>query len=345
MFEVSGQSDAGGLAPGEFDMLTDALRAGPGTPEWGRAVQQFKNGQSAEFRALLKARQRLEAGKAYRALDSSPHLTEAVLACIAAEALPRPRRVAQLFSHFAISSKSAVALFSVAATLLVVVGGLYFESRYLQNDTGERSPINFPNMHRGGLLTSTAGFSSFDGVIPASWKPIGSLRVEARHGLRLAGGVKQIDQSGGIVWADPISPAKPFKIQARVRYQGSAAVSPEIFLTDDGTFDDNRPADQNHEFAWTVLNDRPQVRLADRTLAAAGDSILAGQSFTLAVDIKFDGPTATVETNMGGHCSHWTGLSQLASGKPLYMGMRLVVHGAHKDDCVAVETVRLATAK
>jgi hypothetical protein len=345
MFDASGQSDAGGLTPGEFNLLTDALRAGPGTQEWIRAVQQFKNGQGTnELRALLKARQHLEAGKSFRSLETSPRLTQTVLASIAAEGAPRflqPRH-----APFSLSSKPIVALMSVAATLLVVVGGLVFESLYLENGNEVRSSVTLPSQRYANYLPNSTAFSAFDSVIPATWKPIGSLRVEAKRGLHLAGGMKHIDQSGGIVWQDKLPRNKSFKVLTRLKCSVDSMISPEIFLTDDGTFDDNVPTDPSHEFVWSLSNNRPLVRAGNQSIAVAGDAIVTnGPTQTMAVDIKFEGANATVETSIAGHCTHWTGPHQLAAGKPLWMGVRFVVRGSHKDDCTTFESVRVAIAR
>jgi len=332
MSELSGESEASGLPTGDlFEVLTDALRAGPGSPEWAAAVLRIGNGAgAAEYRLLLSARQRLEAGKSFRSIESTPQLTHAVLASVSAEAA-RP-----WFSPARqLSARAQVVMIAAAAVVILTVAGLMAQWMVMQSRPG--TYLYIPKAH-----ATQPGLMSFESLIPDGWKPIGSLRVKAERGLRLAGGPKQIDQSGGLVWQAVLSASKPFKVVASVRYLNGASVSPEIFVSDDADFDDDRPAERNHEFVWTMLSDTPQVRMADRTLALAGETVEPGKETTLGVQIEMSGATATVATSCGKHCTHWTGTHLLATDKAWRMGVRFVVHGSRHDDCVAVESIRLA---
>ena len=51
-------------------LLTDALRAGPGSPEWHQAVSQLKvSGENVdEYKLLIEAREALESGRDYRSV-------------------------------------------------------------------------------------------------------------------------------------------------------------------------------------------------------------------------------------------------------------------------------------
>jgi hypothetical protein len=348
MFDLNGHSEAEGssqedLPSGEFELLTDALRAGPGSMEWSRAIQQFGNGRGAdEYNLLLEARQRLEAGKAYRALESTPGFKQAVLESISTELAWRSRAAPAP----ALRGRTLLAVAAIAAMVTLVVTGLVVESMLTQDTPSGAVSIYLPPPHHSrNRDPSDAGMTTFESVMPAGWQTIGSLRVVANRGLRLAGGAKLINQSGGIFWAEPLSAEKPFKVLAHLRYTGAAAVSPELFVTDDNTFDDDRPADRNHEFAWTVMNDRPQVMTADRAIAFADEPIVTGQAVAMAVEIKVDGSNASVDTNISGRCTHWSGAHLLAADKPMWMGMRFIVHGSRHDDCVSVEAIRLAAAR
>ena len=58
-----------------LQLLTDALRAGPGSPEWHEAVETLRtNGieQKDEYRLLISARENLEKGKEYRSVRAGP---------------------------------------------------------------------------------------------------------------------------------------------------------------------------------------------------------------------------------------------------------------------------------
>src|SRR3954463_2717514 len=64
-----------------FQLLTDALRAGPGSPEWHQAVAKVREGGVAapehadEFRLLVAVREHLESGRDWRAVRAGPGFT------------------------------------------------------------------------------------------------------------------------------------------------------------------------------------------------------------------------------------------------------------------------------
>jgi len=64
-----------------FTLLTDALRAGPGSPEWRDAVAQLKvNGEPVdEHRLLIEAREALESGRDYRSIRAGAGFTRKLL--------------------------------------------------------------------------------------------------------------------------------------------------------------------------------------------------------------------------------------------------------------------------
>src|SRR5215218_3674787 len=58
-----------------LQLLTDALRAGPGSPEWHEAVEVLRtngSGEHDEHRLLIAARENLEKGKEYRSVRAGP---------------------------------------------------------------------------------------------------------------------------------------------------------------------------------------------------------------------------------------------------------------------------------
>src|SRR5215218_9833460 len=65
-----------------FQLLTDALRAGPGSPEWHQAVAKLREGgaeHADEYRLLITAREHLESGKDYRSVRAGPGFTRKLL--------------------------------------------------------------------------------------------------------------------------------------------------------------------------------------------------------------------------------------------------------------------------
>jgi hypothetical protein len=333
MLEFDGQSEAEGQPSGElFDLLTDALRAGPDSQQWLEATQRLRAAPDAdEYKLLLEARQRLESGKAFRAITGSRQLAEAVMASVAAESVNLPRRL---------PARTLVRIAALAAVVILSVSGVVIT--LMLGDGGVRSQQTVYIPHTAPpRLATLAGFQSFENAMPVGWNMIGTLRVKADHGLHLAKGPKQLDQFGGLIWQDPLAASRPFKLEARIRFLGAAGVAPEVFLTDQAAIDDEKPIESSHEFVWTVMNDRPSVRRADESLASAGQPIAAGDLASLEVEIKVNGSSAVVETERSGVCTHWTGVHLLDGDKPWRMGVRFVVHGDRHDDCVTVDAIRL----
>src|SRR5438046_8430289 len=70
-------------------LLTEALRAGPGSPQWHEAVNQLKTSSLAdadEFRMLINAREHLESGRDYRSIRAGAGFTRKVMSAVDEEA-------------------------------------------------------------------------------------------------------------------------------------------------------------------------------------------------------------------------------------------------------------------
>src|SRR5882757_4169178 len=67
-----------------FTLLTDALRAGPGSPQWSQAVAAIRTrgAEGDEYQALITARDNLESGRDYRSVRAGAGFTRKVLSSI-----------------------------------------------------------------------------------------------------------------------------------------------------------------------------------------------------------------------------------------------------------------------
>src|SRR5882757_10204675 len=76
-------------------LLTDALRAGPGSPEWHQAVGVLRTSGGAkgadEMQMLVRAREDLESGRGYRAVRAGAGFTRNVMEGIEEEAKAAPK--------------------------------------------------------------------------------------------------------------------------------------------------------------------------------------------------------------------------------------------------------------
>src|SRR5947207_13523947 len=96
-------------------LLTEALRAGPGSPQWHEAVNHLKSSSLAdadEYRMLINAREHLESGRDYRSIRAGAGFTRKVMSAIDEEAAaqaPAP------------PSASTIAIVAAAAVITVIV--------------------------------------------------------------------------------------------------------------------------------------------------------------------------------------------------------------------------------
>src|SRR5829696_2764299 len=76
-------------------LLTDALRAGPGSPEWHQAVGVLRasraSATSDEYQLLVRAREDLESGRDYRAVKAGPGFSRKVLQSVEEEGTAKAR--------------------------------------------------------------------------------------------------------------------------------------------------------------------------------------------------------------------------------------------------------------
>ena len=97
-------------------LLTDALRAGPGSPEWHQAVGVLRASGGAagadEYQMLVRAREDLESGRDYRAVKAGPGFTRKVMRAIEEEGQGKAR---------GLPSANLIAILATGVILAVVV--------------------------------------------------------------------------------------------------------------------------------------------------------------------------------------------------------------------------------
>src|SRR5688572_8340922 len=139
----------------QLQLLTDALRAGPGTPEWRAALESIKSGGGSgaggdEYKLLYTARERLASGRQYREVRAGPGFTRRVFEAIEQDeagegSIPRAMPAANLIA--AISALVILGVLALVVWLIIPSNGTgrpndlsqtYFVSRIAEStfDTG-----------------------------------------------------------------------------------------------------------------------------------------------------------------------------------------------------------------
>ena len=237
-------------------LLTDALRAGPASPEWSRALATLRETNPAagdEYELLLNARQNLESGRQYKEVRGGPVFGRRVFDGVEAISNERGRRWSPL------TLLIGVGVFCVAAAA-VGVGAWLIKG-------GGRSSENLAVIY----LNTVAAGATFDGPLPPGWQAIGALALDPTKELEpINGSVALPAQShrhdfvgGGYATVTGLPADAPMAVEAVFTFDhvGDDLV-PELFVTDDPHFDGGR-ATSPHELAWLVRDGQMKVALPD----------------------------------------------------------------------------------
>jgi hypothetical protein len=333
-------TDANPSTPEEPDLaddpmmrtLTDALRAGPGSPEWRRAVDavaESRPGSSpgssdAEYRILITARERLESGKSYREVRPGPGFTRTVMARIDAdESARKPRRLRASFLAY------------IVVTLIVGVVVLIVMHAITGGVNG-----NVPDLKTIDLARTVLA-AKLDGPLPAGWRTFGTLPVDPTRGLQPGNppaGTGRDYAGGGIVTDRSLPTDQVFAIAATFHFQHvDSDIVPQLFVTDQPDFGPG-PATSPHELVWLVQDGLSQISLPGPDAKMSHESARVSDGQTLEVRIVIGETDAAVFVNQK---LFWTGPHQLA-GTQRFAGVRLIRHLAKgQSNAVTVSGVKV----
>lgn len=321
-----------------FELLTDALRAGPGSPQWHQAVQKLRTDGAAlangdEYRLLCDAREHLESGREYRAVRPGAGFTRRLFTELEAQGVSRGAPTANV-----IAIGSALAILGVLAlvTVLLIRGsGAKPEPR--QTDL---AALYFP--------TDVAA-ATFGDDIPAGWRTIGNLSLLSDEGLRPAVMPMEVGDyiGGGVVTETPLPPDRPFAVEAVVAVPATAGdYIAEVFVSDSPDFDERR-ATSPREVVWLLEGSSQKVMVGGRNEGRVEPVKVSDKPMT--VRIVVDATRALVETRpgegtlLGPPTALWSGPHGLGAGSPRYAGVRFIRGAGGSSDVASVRSVRVLT--
>ena len=320
-----------------FELLTDALRAGPGSPQWHQAVQKLRQNGNAvpgvdEYRLLCDAREHLESGREYRSVRPGSGFTRRLFTELEGQEAPRgPAPTANVIAT--LSVLAILAVLGLVAALLIRGSGAKQEQP--QTDLGA---LYFPN---------DVASAAFRDEIPAGWRTIGYLTLLTDDGLRPAVMPMEVGEyvGGGVVTDAPLPPDRPFAVEAVVTIPAMAGnYIAEVFVSDSADFDERR-ATSPREVVWLLEGSSQKVMVGGRNEGRVEPA--KGSSRPITVRIVVDGGRALVETrpgdgaSAGAPTSLWSGAHGLAPGKPRYAGVRFIRGAGGNSDVASVSSVRV----
>jgi len=322
-----------------FELLTDALRAGPASPQWHRAVQKLRQdgvglAGGDEYRLLCDVREHLESGREYRSVRAGPGFTRRLLTGL--EEVQAPGGAAPTAN--VIAALSALAILGVLAVIAV----LMTRARGVKPDqpATDLGAMYFPN---------DVAYAAFHDQIPAGWRPIGDLTLLTDDGLRPA--VMPMEKGdyvgGGIVTETPLPPDKPFAVEAVVAIPAMAGdYIAEVFVSDSPDFDTRR-ATSPREVVWLLEGASEKVMVEGRNEGRVVP--VKASALPVTVRVVVVGARAMVETRTGEGASAgeptrlWSGNHPLAPDKPRYAGVRFIRGAGGSTDVASVRSVRVVT--
>jgi hypothetical protein len=308
--------------------LTDALRAGPGSPQWREAVARVREqggDQADEYLLLCTAREHLASGRSYREIHAGPRFTRKVMESVEQEGDGKPPRVAP--------SASAIALISAAVVIAVVASAGYLAWR------GGGAPKGNGQDLSQIYFTENVLDVSFD-AMPNGWRTVGVLPLKFENGLHAgdapAGRAEFV--GGALLWEQSVLPSKAMQIDATLRVPApESKLVAQIFVTDDPTLSDAR-ATSPHELAWTYRGGAATIALPSGRVEAATVKPAAGQQM-IDLRIQFDAQSVAIDT-AGQRL--WAGAHGLDGSKPRFIGIRFLAPAGEKaDPAAAFASIRL----
>jgi hypothetical protein len=319
-----------------FTLLTDALRAGPGSPEWRDAVAHLKvNGEQVdEHRLLIEAREALESGKGYRSVRAGPGFTRKLLTNLEGEKQREGRQTK-------IPTATIVALVS-GLVIVVALAAVIYELYPRGHRASSENNREIQELTQTYFSAETIA-SNFDGSIPAGWRTIGPLPLDATGGLHPAPAdvAEGSYQGGGLVTVEKLAADPPFAFEADLRVANPVEnVITQVFVSNSDQFSADR-ATAAHELVWS-LRGRRQDAVANGNVESQSQ-LPRHPPQTMSVRLLVGPQYAIIES---GGKRLWAGPHQLGEG-PRYVGVRFIRTGGKATDAtdgIFVRSVRVQKA-
>jgi hypothetical protein len=335
-------------------LLTDALRAGPGSAQWGEAVARLREGGvegADEYRLILRAREDIESGRDYRAVRPGPGFTRKVLEGVEREGGRRP----------GVSMATVIAVASAGVILAVVIAVIVTMSGGNDEDPQRAAVTRLEGTSFPAAEASADFGTGLATLPPPRWRTIGGLPLEitpnglaappAAAGATTGPSTQAAFAGGGIVTAGALAADRAGSIEAEVVLPAGVAGtgSAQVFVSDSSEFSPDR-ATSPREVVWIYRDGRVTV---DANGRSQGDAVNVGGGgsggggngggatgpASVTVRVAFDRDVAIVE--FGGR-RLYAGPHGLAPDAPRYVGVRFIRAAGEAGASAAIRTVNVS---
>jgi hypothetical protein len=323
-------------------LLTDALRAGPGSPEWHQAVGVLRASSGSagadEYQMLVRAREDLESGRDYRSVKAGPGFTRKVLAAIEEEGSGKAKGLPS-------ANLIAILAAGVILAVVVVIAATMFRNTPTPANNGAAEQL------RGTLFaTQVAGFNFENGgEVGPEWRLVGEvpLKVSRTHGLgpapatQPAAATTKADareyKSGAIVLAESVAPDQALLVDVTLKAtRATDAIIPEVFVAQGSP--EEVQSGGGRELVWQLKGGAARVALADGKVPVQGEKIDPKKSAAVNVKVRFNKDTVVVES---GENRLYEGPHKLSDASPRYVGVRFRRKAADNSDGVWLTSINV----
>src|SRR5690242_16548153 len=283
-----------------FNLLTDALRAGPASPQWRDAVAHLREQGAAEadeYRLLIDARESLESGKEYGSVRAGPGFTNKLMGQLGEQESQR-------------RGLPWTTLIAIVCTI-AVIGSLIYVAYRASSSHPEVDQQAIDQLAADSrTFFNEISSATFNGSIPEGWKPIGSLPLDFTSALRPANQPAANGESGGGIYlAAPIPPEKNFTLEVKVTVSKPAdGWTIEAFVAGGSNFSADRGTSPD-ELDWLVRGKQQQVVVNGHV-----NNVGAAPTATFPIRLTIGREVAIVETGQRGSAQGNVTFHQIWSG-------------------------------
>ena len=315
----------------QLQLITEALRAGPGSPAWRDALAAIEHSPDAdEFKVLYAARERLASGRKYREVRAGAGFTRKVFDAIEQEQAAGDAKAAALPSANLIAALSALVILAI----LGVVAFFVIPRSKVPDARDDLAQTYF---------VSTLAQTNFDSELGADWIAFGPLRVETHSGLRPV--LRDLDASpihrGGVNYLRLLPADQPFAIAASIKVPPpNDNLFVQVFVTDEKYFSIESATGSPPGLVCQVRGSEATVWQRG-SLAVQGAKVTPGKEIDIRVSVNRTQGAVDVNGQR-----LWIGPNQLDGSRPRTVGVRFVAQGAvSAADAPVVESIRVLGAK
>ena len=315
-----------------FELLTDALRAGPGSPQWRDAVAALREkgaDDTDEYRLLIRTREDLESGRDYRSVRAGVGFTRKVMDSLdeqdtsGSKSLPIANLVAII----------------CALAIIVAVGYVIYRVASPAPEPDQQAVQQLID-ESNHFLTDIAD-AHFSGAVPDGWKQIGALPLNFDNALRPSAATA--NEGGGVYYLTPVLAQPSFMTEAMVdTSKATDATWVQVFVSADDNFSTDR-ATSSQEVVWTMQGHTQSVAI-NGSVKPISINPPRGQ---FPVRLLINSNIAVVEVGQprpDGKLEFtkvWSGAHHLA-GSARYVGVRFLCTRAGGEPAPAITSVKIA---